>query len=58
MILLIVVVLGGSGAAGIICMLSYIPSIQMYSFIALLCCGMGGNVISAAAVELYGTSSR
>lgn len=53
-----VVVLGGSGAAGIACMLSYIPSIQMYSFIGLLCCGIGGNVVSAAAVELYPTSSR
>lgn len=39
-------------------MLTKIPFIQIASFIALMCSGMSGNVISAAIVEIYPTSCR
>lgn len=56
--LCIVFILVVSGAGGILCMLSNIPLVQIYSFIGLMCCGMAVNVVNAATVELYPTASR
>lgn len=47
-----------SGIGGISAMLTEIPIIQIGSFIALMCGGIAGNVISAAIVEIYPTSCR
>lgn len=49
---------GVSGAGGIICQMTDIPLLQIYSFMTLMCCGMAGNVISAITVETFPTSSR
>lgn len=53
-----VVVLVASGTGGVMCMLTDIPKVQVYSFIALMCAGMGANIINAATVELYPTAMR
>ncbi|XP_031629334.1 synaptic vesicle glycoprotein 2B-like isoform X2 [Contarinia nasturtii] len=46
------------GSCGIVCMLTDIPVIQIYSFIILLCAGWGMNVVNSATVEIYPTSLR
>lgn len=46
------------GAGGITCMLVDIPLVQVCSFITLMCCGMAVNIVNAATVDLYPTSSR
>lgn len=52
------IILGASGVGGFMCMLTRIPVVQITSFIFLMCGGMAGNVVSAAAVEIYPTSMR
>lgn len=54
----IVFILVASGAGGIACTLIKIPLAQIYSFIVLMCCGMAVNVINAATVDIYPTTSR
>lgn len=49
---------GLSGTCGILCTMTDIPALQKYSFMALMMPSIGANVISAAAVEAYPTSSR
>lgn len=53
-----VFVLVVSGLGGIACMLTDIPIVQIYGFIALMCSGMGVNIVNSATVELYPTALR
>lgn len=39
-------------------MVTNIPVLQIYSFITLMCAGMGVNIVNAATVELYPTALR
>lgn len=46
------------GAGGIACMFLQMPLLQISSFIAFMSCGMAVNIVNAATVDLYPTSSR
>lgn len=47
-----------TGLSGFVCMLTDIPIIQVYSFTALMSCGIPISIINAATVELYPTALR
>lgn len=54
----LVCLLSVCGAGGIACMFLQMPLLQVCSFIAFMCCGMAVNIVNAATVDLYPTSSR
>ncbi|XP_031639091.1 synaptic vesicle glycoprotein 2B-like [Contarinia nasturtii] len=47
-----------SGLSGMLCMLIDNPTIQIYCFILLMCCGWGVNIVNDSTVEIYPTSLR
>lgn len=55
---LLVSLLSVCGAGGIACMFIQMPLLQVCSFIAFMSCGMAVNIVNAATVDLYPTSSR
>lgn len=55
---ILVFVLGVSGIGGIAAMFTNVPVLQVSCLIAQLCSNMAVNVINAATVEIYPTSSR
>lgn len=46
------------GACGIAIVFVNLPMVAIYLYVALLLCGLGINVLSAATVELYPTKLR
>lgn len=54
-----VIILIGTGISGLSCILNNIPILQIASFlIHIVLCGLAGNILNAAAVEIYDTSLR
>lgn len=54
----IVFIMVVTGLSGVLCMITDIPIIQVYSFTALMSSGIPISVINAATVELYPTALR
>ncbi|XP_049310054.1 synaptic vesicle glycoprotein 2B [Bactrocera dorsalis] len=52
------VILGACGVCGIAAAYVDIPMVAVYLYVALLLCGLGINVLSAATVDLYPTRLR
>ncbi|XP_031629386.1 synaptic vesicle glycoprotein 2B-like [Contarinia nasturtii] len=55
---ILLLILEVSGLCGIACMLTDIPLVQIYSFIGLMCSGIGVNIVNSATVEIYPTNLR
>lgn len=54
-----VIILIGTGISGLSCVLVNIPILQIGSFlIHIVLCGLAGNILNAAACEIYPTSLR
>lgn len=53
-----VVVLVGCGVAGILTVYIENPTIAIYMYVILLCCGLSVPVVNAATIDLYPTHSR
>lgn len=47
-----------TGLSGIGCTLTDIPALQVLLYLYYVSCGVAGNVISSATVELYPTALR